>query len=352
MLSDIRKYWFIKLLLYPLSVLYGLLTDLRNFFYSSGIFKIWTSEVPVISIGNIITGGTGKTPLTMLCVDLLKDRYKKIVVVSRGYGRKSKGLQIVSDGLGNIISAELGGDEPVMIAMSHSTVPVIVSESRKEGITLAIDEYNADLIVLDDAFQHRKVFRNCDLLLIPGNRRLKTEQLLPLGNLREKLENLRRASIILINTSQGPLNEADMEFLDQNYNGPVVECAFKPEFLVNSRLEKCGDTSDLREKSAYVFCAIAGPDKFVKALTSLGVKIQKVRKYPDHYFYTSSDFESIKQEYQALKCDYLVTTEKDMVKIDSKIFKNIDLIAVGLKGTVNNAKSFVDKLNQFIDIKM
>jgi len=349
MLKDIRKYWFIRLILYPLSVLYGIISDLRNLGYSAGIFTRWKCDVPVISIGNMIAGGTGKTPFTMLCIDLLKEQYQQIVVVSRGYQRKSKGLQIVSDGQGTVIPAEMGGDEPVMIATKYPQVPVIVSENRKEGIKQAVNGYRADLILLDDAFQHRKVARSCDLLLINGGRDLNRERLLPLGDLRERLKHLRRADIVLLNTSQGTLSKEDRGLLNFLYKGPVFDCHFRPKTLVNSRLEKIADINILRGKSAYLLCAIAAPDQFVETIAQLGAEIQKIHIFPDHHFFTTEDYEQIKDQYQALKCDYLLCTEKDMVKLETSFLKGLNLVAVGLQGEVINSKSFVDKLIQFID---
>jgi tetraacyldisaccharide 4'-kinase len=352
MSEHIRKYWFIRLLLYPLSVLYGIITDFRNFFYTHGLFKVSGFDVPIISIGNIVAGGTGKTPFTMLCIDLLNDRYRQLVVVSRGYGRKSKGVQVVSDGRGHIISAEQGGDEPVMIARKYPKIPVIVSEERIRGISRATEDFNADLILLDDAFQHRKVARNCDLVLISAARVLNDERMLPLGDLRERLINLKRADLVVLNNSQGNLSDQDLALLNEHYTKPVFDCFFKPSELVDSRFEKIADISDLKDKSVYVFCAIAGPEKFLTMLQEFGIIVKKYKFYPDHHPYTESDFEQIKNDSQAFNCDYIITTEKDMVKIQPSTFKEVALGAVSLEGEVSDRKTFVDKLNQFIDIKI
>ena len=352
MIKDIRKYWIIRLLLYPFSILYGLITDLRNIFYNYRIFKIRKFNVPIISIGNIIAGGTGKTPFTMLCIDLLKEKYQNIVIVSRGYGRDSKGLQVVSDGKGSILPATMGGDEPVMIARKYPQIPVIVAEVRTEGIDKAIQTFNPDLILLDDAFQHRRVARNCDIVLINGMRNLIAERLLPVGDLRERISNLKRADFVILNKSQGDLSDQDTIFLDRLYKGPVFYCFFRPKVLVNSRFQKIDDISILSGKPVYVFSAIAGPEQFKNMLIDIGAKVIKVRIYPDHYYYTRSDFEQIRDEYQTLNCQYLITTEKDLVKIDTPFFKELSLVGVGLDGELSNAKTFAEKLNQFIDIKI
>ena len=352
MIKDFRRYWIIKLLLYPLAFLYGLITHLRNLFYDHRLFTSNQYDIPIISIGNIIAGGTGKTPFTMLCIDLLRSYYRNIVIVSRGYGRESKGLLVVSDGQGNIQPAKLGGDEPSMIARKYPQVPVIVSEVRKVGIEKAIQIFDANLILLDDAFQHRSVARDCDIVLINGMRSLSGERLLPAGDLREKITNLKRADIVVLNESHKKLDQQDILYLNHIYEGPVFSCHFLPKVLVDSRLQKISDITVLKGKEVYLFSAIASPEQFKTMIADIGATIKKVRIYPDHYFYRPSDFEQIKKEYQELNCDYLITTEKDLVKIESSVFDDINFMGLGLEGNIITSKSFVDKLNQYIDIKI
>lgn len=352
MVKDLRKYLIIKLLLYPLSFLYGFITDIRNFLYNHRIIKIRRFEIPIISIGNIIAGGTGKTPFTMLCIDLLKDQYKNIVIVSRGYGRKSKGFIVVSDGQGNIQSVDIGGDEPVMIAKKYPQVPVIVSEDRREGIDKAIQTFNTDLVLLDDAFQHRPVERNCDIVLINGMRRLSHERLLPVGDLREKIFNIDRADIVVLNESRKKLSSRETQYLDHIYKGPVFTCRFSPHTVVNSRLQKIDEVGVLKGKDVYLFSAIASPEQFENMIIEIGATVKKVSVFPDHHYYRSSDIEQIRNEFQTLKCEYLVTTEKDIVKIENTFFEDLNIVAVGLEGKLNKPKVFIDKLNQYIDIKI
>jgi len=351
MTKDLRKYWIIKLLLYPFSVLYGIIIDSRNLLYTHRIFNIRRYDVPIISIGNIIAGGTGKTPFTMLCIDLLGNQYQHIVIVSRGYGRDSKGVFVVSDGQGNIQPTQMGGDEPVMIAKKFPKIPVIVAEVRTEGIDQAIKTFKTDLILLDDAFQHRRVARNCDIVLLNGRRCLGSERLLPVGDLREKIRNLSRADIVVVNKSHGNPVEEDVKLLDNIFKGPVYECIFRPAVLVNNRFQKTDDANVLKDKKIYAFTAIANPEQFKNMLTKIGAEVIKLGVYPDHYYYSSSDFEQIRDEYQTLECQYLVTTEKDLVKINPVIFKDLNLVGVGLEGELDNPISFVEKLNQYIDIK-
>ena len=130
--KDIRQNRIIRIILFPLSVLYTCLVQLRNFLFDSSVFISHRFAVAMVSVGNITAGGTGKTPMTMWLIHLLREDFKRIVVISRGYGRKTKGIKVVSDGRGNVLSAQEGGDEPVLIARKHPSCPVIVSEKRFE----------------------------------------------------------------------------------------------------------------------------------------------------------------------------------------------------------------------------
>jgi tetraacyldisaccharide 4'-kinase len=351
MVEDLRKYWIIRLLLYPFSVLYGVITDLRNILYDFQFVRVEKFGIPIISIGNLTSGGSRKTPFTMLCIDLLKDHYQNIVIVSRGYGRNSKGLYIVSDGQGNIQSPTVGGDEPVMMALKYPQVPVIVAEIKSEGIKKAIQFFQADLILLDDAFQHRRVARSCDIVLINSLRKLSGERLLPLGDLREKIINLKRADIIILNRSRKDFYDQNINVLSRIYQGHVFECTFRPKILVNFRLQKVDNIKVLNGKKVCIFSAIAEPEQFKNMIIDIGARPVKVYSFPDHYDYTPSDLGEIKTECRDLNCQYLVTTEKDMVKIDPAVFKDLNFVAIALEGELNDRKTFVEKLNHFIDIR-
>ena len=150
--------------------MYGIITILRNFCYDYGILKITKVSTPVISVGNITAGGTGKTPMTMHLAEEAKARGLKPGIVSRGYGRKSRGLQIVHDGREFKGTVEHCGDEPFLMASLLKDVPVVVSENRIEGTEKLIQDFDVDLIILDDAFQHRKIYRDFDIVLMNASK--------------------------------------------------------------------------------------------------------------------------------------------------------------------------------------
>ena len=351
-MKQIRKYGWIRILLYPFALAYAGITGLRNYFFDQRIFDIARFNRPLISIGNITAGGTGKTPFTLLCLELLKQRYAHMVVVSRGYGRKTKGLIIVSDGQSSILSAVEGGDEPVMIAKKFPDIPVIVAEKRADGIKKAIDQFNPEVILLDDAFQHRRVERSCDIVLINGSRSLEKEHLLPLGDLRERIKNLKRADIVIINETHGRLSDKDVSRLNSVFKGPVFSCHFEPFMLINSDWQIVGPLQSLQNEQILAFTAIADPGQFQAMLTANGLKINRLLSYPDHFAYDAKSFQEISAIAKKTGCTAIITTEKDLVKIDADYFSGFQLLALRLQGRLENAESFLNKLIHFIDNKI
>jgi tetraacyldisaccharide 4'-kinase len=351
-MKELRKVWWIRLILYPISIIYGIIMDFRNYLFDRRILATRKFDIPIISIGNITAGGTGKTPFTMLCLDLLQPYYRNMVVVSRGYGRKTKGLQIVSDGSGNILSAAEGGDEPVMIAKKYPQLPVIVSENRTDGVTKAIQLFGADLVLLDDAFQHRWIDRRCDIALISDTYPLNKECMLPMGNLRENLNNIERADIIVRTYTSAIPDEDHSAFLREIYPGPVFDCHFSPNRLIDPNFKNAGELAQLKEHTVLAFAAIAEPEQFHQMLISNGLVLNEFISFPDHYFFTNADMQRIKEKVLQSNTKYLITTEKDMVKLDPAVFEDLNLVGMSLKGSFKNSENFVKKLLHFIDIRI
>ena len=194
--QSIKKY---RMFLWPLGFFYWLLIFWRNFFYNLGFFVSRKLPCKVVSIGNLSVGGTGKTPFVLFLANTLKATGLKVAVLSRGYKRKSAGTLVVSDG--NAVQSDLenSGDEPFMLANKLKGIPVVVDENRYRGGQLICNEYNPDVILMDDAFQHRRVFRDVDIVLINSNHR--RPKLLPYGLLREPLRNIKRADAVIFTKS-------------------------------------------------------------------------------------------------------------------------------------------------------
>ena len=175
----------------PMSWLYGCTIWVRNQFYNFGWIKTTSFDKPIISVGNITSGGTGKTPLVIYLAQLLLKNGNKPGIISRGYGRKSQGIQIVHDGKELLIDAKTSGDEPYLMARVLKKVPVIVCADRSHGIRQLLDYYSVNMIIMDDSFQHRKVNRDLDIVTVSSNDKKIDYRLLPWGNLREQLKNIK-----------------------------------------------------------------------------------------------------------------------------------------------------------------
>lgn len=350
--KDIRRNRIIRIFLFPLSVLYTCLVQIRNFLFDSFVFMNQRFAVAIVSVGNITAGGTGKTPMTMWLIHLLREDFKRIVVISRGYGRKTKGIKVVSDGSGNVMSAQEGGDEPVLIARKHPSCPVIVSEKRSRGIGKALVEFQPDLILLDDAFQHRWVYRHCDMVLINAGGELYKEHLLPLGNLREPLSNLQRADIIVMTKIMEYVDARDTAVIEKMYSGPIFESRFIPDRLVNHNFAEVYPIEQLRGQRVLAFAGISDPRLFAHFLEEQGMILEELVPYPDHHYYTQRDLDDLYSRARGHNCRYIITTEKDLVKIKVTRIKDLEILGLSIRIVIAEHELLRQNLLSCIDKAM
>ena len=288
----------LSLLLLPFSFFYCVAVCFRNFLYDRGLLKSTKLPAFVISIGNITTGGTGKTPVTCEIANYFNRQGKKVAVISRGYGGKlsNKKTNIVSSGEKLYYNAELAGDEPYWIAKNSPGTVIITGKDRIKSGKLAIKEFNAEILILDDGFQHRKLHRDLDIVLIDPKKIFGNGFLLPAGPLREPISELKRAHKII-----------------------------KPE-------KYCEKINGINRVIA--FTGIAQPESFFKFLEEQNIEIITKKVFPDHYLYTEEDIKALQIEAQRVNAEALITTEKDMVKIEpimEKIGSQIPIHALKLK---------------------
>jgi len=253
--------YFILLIFSPLYLLYYFILRFRHFLYDFSILKINKSPIPVISIGNVTVGGTGKTPFTIDLAKVLDD----VCVVSRGYKRNSKGLVVVSDKSSVLLDADTGGDEPFMIA-SNANVPVICSSDRYAGCLEALRKFQSSYILLDDGFQHRQLSRELDIVVIDSVRFLGNRLLLPFGVLRDIPSRINRADLILL-SKVNDLNRCkeQIEFLEKNYSKSVVYS--KPTYKqIKNDIESIPLNSI--DNSVFLFCGIGHPEPFFQVFES------------------------------------------------------------------------------------
>ena len=302
--------WFNKkwpaLLLWPLSILYASILSLRNYFYDIGIFKSYAVDSFVISVGNITVGGTGKTPTVLYLANAFIASGKRVAIISRGYGRSSRGTVIVSDGRKILVPVNQSGDEPFLLAQSCPASMVIVDSDRVQAARFAVANYHPDIILLDDAFQHRRIRRDVDLVTMRQSMPVGNGFCLPAGPLREPMRHLARAQAILFNGENDHLLE---KF------GPFVASSMVARYNPIEFVNKDGEILpvQLGHRRVFAFCGLANPNSFRTTLKKLSVNLVGFSAYNDHYHYKSDDIAKIAQ--QLINADIIVTTEKDWVKL-------------------------------------
>ncbi len=309
----------LKIFLYPLSLLYGFVMFLRNRAYDLNILKSTEFDVPVISIGNITVGGTGKTPHVEYLVELLKEKYD-VATLSRGYKRKTKGFRLVEV---DSTAAEVG-DEPLQIKNKYPGITVSVCEKRVEGVQNLLhlkDKNVPDVVLLDDAFQHRRITPAVNILLIDYNRQIKNDHLLPLGRLRESVFQMRRANIIIFTKCPDEVtpimrrilsNDVSLLPYQQLYFTKLKYDRLKPVFTGNEL-----DLEHFKEKkySLMLLTGIASPKLMHKYLKQFFTEIE-VLTFPDHHNYSRHDIQTITSKFSSLKAEnkLIITTEKDSMR--------------------------------------
>ena len=299
----------LRKILFPIAIIYWLVTFVRNWLYDVGFFKSKSYNLPIIAIGNLSAGGTGKTPHTEYLIRLLKDKYK-IAVLSRGYKRSTKGFVLANE---TISAAELG-DESYQIHTKFSDVSVAVCEDRQTGIENLISAINPDVILLDDAFQHRKVKASFYILLTAYDDLFSDDYILPFGNLRESAIGKNRANLVIVTKCPAALSDQEQEQVKQklDVNVPIFFTAIDYDTEVFSA-EKSINVSDVISKEKVIVAGIAKPKYFIDYLNS---GKDKVMIYPDHHNFSDQEI----LELNAIAQDkMLVTTEKDYVRLNGEI---------------------------------
>ncbi len=303
------------LLLGP-GMLYRAAVSLRNALYDAGLLRSHRLPCAVISVGNLTAGGTGKTPLTSFLAAMLRESGYRAGVVSRGYRRRGgPGPRLVSDGRSILADADEAGDEPYLIARENPGVPLAVGADRVRTARLLLDAARCEVVVLDDAFQHRRIARDIDLLLVDGRDPWGNGRMLPLGPLREPLSSASRADAIIVTRSAGPLPAALAPILARhNPHAAVFFGRMEPRGFVRADGESVAPAS-LKGLTVYAFSGIARPQRFEEDLESLGVRVASARRFPDHHRFSRRDLEEVVRAARNTSAEVLVTTEKDLVRL-------------------------------------
>jgi len=310
----------LMLLLLPLSYIYGLIGSLRAWCYQTGILRSYGAHVPVISVGNLVVGGTGKTPVVDWLLEFLHQRGYRVAVVSRGYAsspaegkRASRARKVVPEVAGSRARAAAQfGDEPVLLASRHPHALVVVAPRRIDGVEHIQKHHQVDVIVLDDGFQHLALRRDLDLVLLDAGLPFGNGHVLPAGLMRERRSALKRADLLLLTR----YSANDPKFDPQNK--PVVRVKYT---LAQYGVDMDGRMVDLNELNHLklgAFAGIANPDDFFSSLHKCGIYPAATVACVDHAPYTPERVQYILERCAGV--DALITTEKDAVKLEPELF--------------------------------
>ncbi len=315
----------------PFSPLYSMLMGMREGLYQKGIFKTYQLEVPVISVGNLTLGGTGKTPMVQYVARLLQKQGIRSAIISRGYGGKAKkAVNIVSDENQFYLDAEMAGDEPRFLAETLPGIPVLTGVVRKLPALKAI-EMGAEVLILDDGFQHIQVKRDINLVLFNADALAGNSRVFPGGDLREPVAALHRATDFILTGVNDENRQRALQFgalLEKKFPAvPINFSGYTPESLVKLNTDGkivAADSSEPLEQKCYGFCGIARPDSFRQTLDRQQYNIVGFSSFSDHQKYATASLQRIADKAKELGAGILLTTEKDLIKL-SRLFSDIDL---------------------------
>jgi tetraacyldisaccharide 4'-kinase len=305
-------------LLKPLAFVFEKITELRNFLYSRGFIGCYYAPVPVVSIGNLTVGGTGKTPLTDFCLKKLVSEQIKVALLSRSYGGKVESPCLVD--ANNPSGAKYYGDEPFLLAQQNPDVDVFVGSSKWKTARYATSiNSQIKLMIVDDGFQHQKLFRNLNILILDATEELKNYKMFPQGRARESWKNIDRADLIVL-TKCNMASEDSLRELKKilPLNKEILSFGFEINGFARvlpDQNKNCASVSDFKGKKIFLVSAVARPDIFEKMMNQIGEVSSQSLKFRDHHQYDEKDLLKIKAEFEKSGCDLIVTTEKDAVKL-------------------------------------
>ena len=340
---------FVRCSLLPLSLLLGILVRLRNGLYDTELLVPDRLPVPVISVGSLTVGGAGKTPVVRYLARRLKDAGYRPAVLSRGYGRKTTAtLPAAPDATWRDV-----GDEPSFLASMLPDVPVVVGASRTSAGRLAIERYDANVLLLDDGFQHRKTSRMVDIVVHDASSRSNPWRLLPAGPFREPLSSLRRAqAFVLTRTDQDRSTDLDAARFQARFpHLAVIRTVYVPTGLRRLSGDRPLTLEWLVDRDVLVLCGIANPTSFAQTVTDAGGRVQRVLAYPDHHPFSRSDLDRAMSQVEETDVAWIVTTEKDAVRVPGHAIRNhLVVLDISLRLTsgehaLGNLLSKLDAMN-------
>ena len=305
----------------------------RTWAYRSGLFEKVTVDAAVVSIGNVTVGGTGKTPLTICLARELQSRGRTPAIVSRGYLKKGRGLVIVSDTEGILAGRRRAGDEPYLMARALPGVPVVVGPNRALASLVAVGRFKPDVILMDDAFQHLKIQRDLDVVVIDSTDAFGNGMLLPRGLLREPPKHLGRADVIVLTRVDQctSLEELKANLRDLNEAAPIVETVHRPAALTDYHSGAEVELAELNGMKVAALSGIGNPKAFERTLAELGADVIKRWRFPNHHVYRRSRLSDMVDRARDAGAKALITTEKDMVRFPAGFGFHMRTLVLGIE---------------------
>ncbi len=352
MTGDIHPPLPLNLLLTLLSKAYGAGVRLRRNGYDLGFLKQKKLPCTVISIGNLTTGGTGKTPMTIYVAERVRQLGYRVAVISRGYkGAAEKSGGIVSDGNVILMDPDTAGDEPFLLAASLKGVPVLVGQDRYKSGMKAINRFQTEVVILDDAFQHLALFRDLNLLLLDSTMPFGNGHLLPRGTLREPAAALAFSDALIMTRSARPFCSPQEPWAETRpvfcaIHEPFISCRFAAgeKAAFQTRDIFSGDEI-LTGKRYYAFSGIAHNDDFLKTLKKMGADVRGFQGFSDHHLYSPQDIQAILNAAVNAGATALATTEKDLARLHGQFQFPMECVIIGIRMSLDNAMGF-DRLIQ------
>ena len=325
---------FLRNIAFPFSLIYALVVYIRNFLYDHGVLSSKEYKTPTICVGNLSIGGTGKTPMIELLIEMLQSQ--KIAVLSRGYRRKTRGFLMVSAES----NAEQVGDEPLQIYSKYPGVYVAVDEDRQRGISTLEEKIIPDLILLDDAFQHRKVRAKFSILLSSYEQLYMDDWYLPTGNLRDSKLQARRADVIVVTKCPTDISDTEKSRIINKINPKPAQEVLFSQLCYNDKIQGFNagiHLSELKNKEITLVTGIANPKPLLKYLKGIGLKFEHLA-FNDHHFFTEKEIEMLNSK------SFVLTTEKDYMR-SKDLINALSYIEVRHKFLGNGHEVLLGRLN-------
>ncbi len=342
---------FISTALLPFSNIYKIILSAREYLYAKKILKSSSLSKFVISIGNLTLGGTGKTPMTMWIADILKKKGFKPAVLTRGFKSTGNNIRIVINDGNTLIDVNNTGDEPMLMAQKMKEIPIIIGKNRYKSGIMAEKKFDPEIFLLDDGFQHLKLERDLNILLLNGDRPFGNGKIFPAGILRESLTSIKRADIIVVTKTDNSSEKIIKEV--RNYSkAPVF--LMKYRVLCLRRIDEKGIIlpEEMPSLKSVAFSGIADHKYFIKTLTNSDIRIIDYIKFADHYNYKKRDLEKIISIFKKSKADIIITTGKDAVKIKESPWKPYPFYYLDIDVEIKDSEKFEKTVIDAVEKKL